>query len=64
MPTLIHKERWDCPNHAHCGAWATIKTYDCGCVRVYWGDRGTYDPNRCAPNPENEYGARYPGCDG
>ena len=48
MPSLVDTETWDCPNHAHCGAWAYIKTYDCGCVRVEWQDRGSYDPDRCA----------------
>jgi hypothetical protein len=63
MPRLIDTERWDCPNHAHCGARAYIKTYDCGCVKVEWQNRGTYDPSRCAPNPEGRRGPRYPHCD-
>lgn len=62
MPTLIDKDTWQCPNHSRCGAWAYIKTYDCGCVRVEWQDRGTYDPNRCARNPQDEYGPRHPNC--
>ena len=44
MPNLVDTDTWECPNHHHCGAWAYIKTYDCGCVRVEWQDRGTYDP--------------------
>jgi hypothetical protein len=63
MPNLIDTATWECPNHAHCGAWAKIKTYDCGCVRVYWEDRGRYDPNRCAHNPEARYGPNYPHCE-
>jgi hypothetical protein len=63
MPSLEDTETWDCPNHAHCGAWAYIKTYDCGCVRVDWQDRGTYDPDRCAHNPEERFGPNYPNCD-
>jgi hypothetical protein len=62
MSNLVRTEKWQCPNHAHCGARASIKTYDCGCVRVEWQDRGTYDPQRCAPNPKPVYGPRYPKC--
>jgi len=63
MPRLIDTETWDCPNHAHCGARAHIKTYDCGCIRVEWESRGTYDPSRCAHNPKERYGPKYPHCD-
>ncbi len=63
MPSLIHTEKWYCPNHHHCGAVALIKTYACGCRRVEWIDRGRYDPDRCAPNPKDEYGPNHPNCD-
>lgn len=63
MPRLSRTETWKCPNHSRCGAWAYIKTYECGCVRVEWQDRGKYDPARCAPNPQNRYGPNYPNCE-
>jgi hypothetical protein len=63
MKRLLSSETWQCPNHAHCGAHARVNTYACGCVRVDWQYRGTYDPKRCAHNPREEWGPRYPDCD-
>ncbi len=62
MPYVVSTETWECPNHHHCGAWAVIRTYNCGCTRVEWRDRGRYDPSRCAHNPKPSYGPDYPGC--
>lgn len=62
MGNVIDRKTWDCPNHAHCGAWAYIETYGCGCVRVMWQDRGRYDPSRCAHNPPSRNGPNYPRC--
>lgn len=61
-PYEVDRDTWECPNHHHCGAWAYLITYNCGCVRVKWQDRGHYDPKRCAHNPEEEYGPCYPKC--
>jgi uncharacterized protein YukJ len=62
MATVVRVETWTCPNHSRCGAWAYLKYYDCGCMRVEWQDRGTYDPKRCAPNPRDINGPNYPRC--